>query len=93
MHHVPNLLMAHWCDPVHEEDGGDDIHSPLPQQGIEILRAELDALTFNNGIALARDDVSGTELVPELVKKARAEDMDHFKRLGVYRVVPRSHQS
>jgi hypothetical protein len=49
-------------------------------------------LTFKNGIASARDDVTGTELVPDLVVTARREEMYYFKRLGVYRGVPRSHQ-
>ena len=30
--------------------------------------------------------------MPELVKAARAEEMTYFKKLGVYRIVPRSHQ-
>ena len=38
------------------------------------------------------DDVSNTELIPSLVKKARELEMDYFKKLGVYEHVPRSHQ-
>ena len=49
-------------------------------------------MTCKNGIAFARDDVTGTELVPELVIQARREEMTYFKKLGVYKVVPRSHQ-
>lgn len=41
---------------------------------------------------MARDDVAGVKLVPELVKRARAEEMTYFKKPGVYEVVPRSHQ-
>ena len=37
---------SNWCDPVHTEDGGDAVHSLMPQQGIEALRVELDALTL-----------------------------------------------
>ena len=82
----------HWLDPVHEQDGGCDRFGALPQNGIQILKAELDALTWKDGIAVAKDDVSGVELVPELVKAARAEEMAYFKKLGVYKIVPRSHQ-
>ena len=63
-----------------------------PQRGIEILKGELESLTFRDGIAVAKDDVSGEELVPELVKIARAEEMTYFKKLRVYDVVPRSDQ-
>ena len=82
---------SHWVHPVHEEDAGDDKFGLRPQQGIDILKKELDALTFKDWIAVAKDDVSGKELVPALVKAARAEEMAYFKKLGVYRIVPRSH--
>ena len=55
---------SNWVDPVHEEDGGDDRFGAKPQEGINILKAELDALSFKNGIATARDDVSGTSSSP-----------------------------
>ena len=57
-----------------------------------MLRAELDELSFRDGMAFARDDVAGTELVKDLVFQARAEEMTYFKKLGVYKVVPRAHQ-
>ena len=82
----------HWCDPVHEPDGGDDHFGIRPQTGIDILAGELESLMFRDGIATAKDDVTGTELVPELVRAARAEEMSYFKKLGVYKVVPRSDQ-
>ena len=84
---------AHWIDPVHEEDGGNDKYGASPQRGIEVLRSELDALNFRGGIAHASDDVSGKELVPELVQVARSEEMAYFKKLGVYEVVPKSQQA
>ena len=59
---------------------------------IELLQSDLDALTMRNRIASAKDDVSGAELLPEWVAVARAEEMTYFRKLGVYRVVPRSHQ-
>ena len=58
-----------------------------------MLEEELATLSFKNGIAFARDDVTGTELVPEFVIEARREEMTYFKKLGVYKVVPQSHQS
>ena len=54
----------HWKDCVHEEDGGSDDRGVRPQHGIDILRSELDALVFRNGIAVAKDDVTGNSLVP-----------------------------
>ena len=64
---------ANWEDTMHEPDGGMDIVEERPQFGIDILQRELDALTMRNGITVARDDVSGAELVPELVAQARGE--------------------
>ena len=81
---------GNWCDYVHEQDGGDDKFGTRPQRGIEMLAKELESLTFRDGIAMAKDDVTGTVLVPELVRLARAEEMSYFKKLGVYDVVPRS---
>jgi len=78
-------------DPVHGEDGENDDFGPTPQRCIELFKEELASSFFKNGIAFARDDVTGTELVPDLVIKARREEMTCFKKLGVYRVVPRSH--
>ena len=65
----------HWFDPVHEEDGGCDCFGARPQNGIAILKEHLDAPTWKNGIAVAKDDVSGVDLVPDLVRAARAEEM------------------
>ena len=83
----------HWRDLVHEEDSGGDTHGIRPQEGIEIMKEELDALIFRDGIAVARDDVSGKELVPKLVQEARDEEISYFMKRGVCEVVPRSHQS
>ena len=80
----------HWVDPVHEEDGGDDKFGPRHQCGIDICKAELDALSY--GVAYARDGVTVTALLPVLVVQARLEEMTYFKKLGVYKVVPRAHQ-
>ena len=83
---------SHWMDDMHEADGGSDTVGPRPQRGIEILQHELDMISWKNGIAYARDDVTGVELNPDLVRDARREEMDYFRRLGVYKVVPREHQ-
>lgn len=85
-------IPSHWCDHVHEEDGGSDVRGERPQNGIKLLKDELDALTFKNGIAVAKDDASGKELVPKLVQKARDEEVEYFMKRGVSDVVPRSHQ-
>ena len=73
----------HWIDPVHEEDGGNDGFGPRPQRGIELLKDELALFTFKTGIAFARYDVTGTEIVPDLVVTARQEEMTYFKKLRV----------
>ena len=85
-------LPEHWVDCVHEEDGGSDDRGVRPQHGITILNEELDALTFKNGIAVAKDDVSGNDLVPALVRTARDEEIAYFAKREVYKIVPRSHQ-
>ena len=56
------------------------------------MRKHMDALVYKQGIHVAKDDVSGKDLVPELVVKAREEEMSYFRKLGVYKVVPREHQ-
>ena len=55
----PVCYPSHWTDGVHEEDSGCDERGTRPQQGIEILKEEPDALTFKTCIATATDDVSG----------------------------------
>ena len=70
----------------------DDKFGPRPQCGIDIFKAELDALPFKDGVAAARDDFTGAVLLPDLVVQARLEEMTYFKKLGVYKVVPRAHQ-
>ena len=82
----------HWEDCMHEPDGGLDVVGPRPQRGIELLRSELDALVMRDGLTYAKDDVTGVELLPDGVKRARQEEMVYFKTLGVYKVVPRTHQ-
>ena len=67
---------------MHEDHGGNDKFGLRSQRDIEILLADMDALTFNNRTDEAKDDVSGSR--PELVKIARAEEMDFFRRFGVY---------
>ena len=49
-------------------------------------------MSFRDGAAFARDDVAGTELLLDLVVQARLEEMTYFKKLGVYKIVPRAHQ-
>ena len=82
----------HWTDGAHREEDGCDERGTRPQQGIDILKEELVAPTFKHGIATATDDVSGEELVPNLVHSARNEEIAYATKRGVYKVVPRSHQ-
>ena len=39
---------------------------------------------------IAWDDVNGVDLDPELVKKARREEVEFYKTMGVYEKVPLS---
>ena len=52
----------------------------------------MDGLSFKSGYETAWDDVSNAELVPKLVREARALEMEYFYMLGLYERVPRSHQ-
>ena len=74
------------------QDGGCDDRGIRPQHGIELLKGELDALIFRNGITTATDDASGKELVPTLLQSAREEEIAYFMKRGSKQVVPRSHQ-
>ena len=69
----------HWVDDMHERDGGNDKFGLRPQCGIDILEGEMQSLIFRDGIAVAKDDVTGKELVPKLVQEARAEEMKYFR--------------
>ena len=55
-----------------------------PQDGRQLLQDELNSLKIDTaGGELAWDDVSGMDLVPELVHKARAEEMQVCGDKGV----------
>ena len=82
----------HWMDTWHEPEGGFDVRGVRPQYGVTILESEMSALTCKGGYEVAFDDVSNAQLEPSLVKAARALEMEYFKKLGVYEVVPREHQ-
>ena len=69
-----------------------DARGDRPQCGVTALQSEMKALSCRGGYKTAWDDVSNAELVPDLVKAARALEMEYFHRLGVYEVVPKSHQ-
>ena len=79
-----------WVDFVHEEHGGRDERGVRPQQGIEILRGQMQALYMKNGIMTATDDVNDVDLDAGMVQQAREEEMSFFKKLGVYTRVKRS---
>ena len=51
---------------------------PLATKDITVVHREEDGKT------LAWDDVTGSELDPKLVLKARTEEMEQFKKHGVY---------
>ena len=69
----------HWVDLHHSDDENDDM-----------MNKELFALRVKNGEAWATDDVSGAILDPNEVRKARALEIEYFRKMGVYTKVPRS---
>ena len=69
---------SHWVDEQHAE-GEDEV----------IMAKELSALGIKSGIGWAVDDVSGATLNPEGAKKARIEEFNFFRKMGVYVKVPR----
>ena len=81
-----------WIDTWHDEDGGCDERGLRPQNGVTLLKQEMDGLTCKNGYETAWDDVTNAPLNPVLMRKAREVEMEYFERLGVYERVPRSHQ-
>ena len=73
-----------WRDEVHEKEGGCDTIGPRPQDGRNVLEEEMEK--WMN----ATDDVTGAELKPGLVRKARSEEMAFFKEMNAYTRCPRS---
>ena len=69
----------HWRDEQHED----------PTETEEFNRLILQLKT-KDGVSWAVDDVSGSPLDAEMVKKAREEEMSYFRRMVVYNKVPRS---
>ena len=81
---------ANWKDMIHDEDGGMDMFGRRPQNGTATLRHELSKLAFSDGVEWAQDDVSGVNLDPSMMRKAREVEMTFFRKMGVYTRVPRS---
>ena len=54
------------------------------------MKRQMSALYEKNGMPEAWDDIHNVFLEPDKVTAARAEEMSFFKKLGVYRRVPRA---
>ena len=80
---------GHWVDHMHEHDGGEDKLGERVRDGVEELRKHMDALYRRGGMPEAWDDMNGVFLDPSLVAAARKEEMAFFRKLGVYKRVPR----
>ena len=76
-------------DRLHEPEGGED-RVGCHRVGIEQLNKHMDALYSRDGNPEAWDDMNNVFLDPAMVANARKEEMDFFKKLGVYKRVPRS---
>ena len=70
------LAMKHWRDDKHDDDGGNEQFGYRPQDGRQISKEHLDGLQVCEGVASAWDDVTGEDLNPELVRKARETEME-----------------
>ena len=81
-----------WADFTHEFDGHGLDASPGYRSGERLLSGELQSLYEHHGIEEAVDDISGAQLDPESVKKARGVEMGFFKDMQVYEKVPRAEQ-
>ena len=77
-------------DNVHEPDGGCDQFGLRQGSGVEEMQKHMSALYERQGMPEAWDDVNNVFLEPAKVVDARAEEMRFFKKLGVYRRVPRA---
>ena len=79
MFHPPGGWNEAWLDKVHEDDENEAM-------------AKISQLMMRDGIMWATDDVNGMELDPKAVKAARKIEMEFFKKMKVYTIVPESHQ-
>ena len=82
----------HWVDHMHEPDGGEDTIG-CTRLGVAEFQRHMDALYSRNGVLAAWGDVDEVFLDPASVKLACAEEIAIFKKLGVYRRVPRTRVS
>ena len=78
-----------YVDHLHEPHGGCDLHGGNVGNGVEVLQQHMDALYQRGGAPEAWDDMNNVFLDPTMVVNARKEEMDFFKKLGVYERVPR----
>jgi hypothetical protein len=80
---------GHFVDHLHEPHGGCDLHGANVRDGVEMLQLQMSALYERGGAPEAWDDMNNVFLDPAMVASARKEEMDFFKKLGVYKRVPR----
>ena len=74
---------------MHELEGGED-RVGSQRLGIAELQRHMDSLYSRHGVPEAWDDMNDVFLDASAVRRARAEEMEFFKKLGVYKRVPRS---
>ncbi len=77
-------IPEHWVDAVHEEEGGQDALGSRPQDGRRLMREGLDMLSRTGGCMTAWDEITGTELGIEGVRKARKMSIRLLKDSNVY---------
>ena len=80
----------YWVDNVHEPEGGCDAFGARVGNGTEEMKKQMDSLYERQGMPEAWDDMNNVFLDPKQVKAARAEEMAFFKKLGVYKRVPKA---
>ena len=73
----------HCGDYTHEFDGHGVDAGPDDRQADDLLSAELMSLYVQNGVEMLAEDVSGANLDPAAMQKARGVEMDYFKGMSL----------
>ena len=66
-HGGPQAITPITGSTIGMKNGGDDSRGVRPQMGVTILQKEMDGLLYKGDCEVAWDDVTNTELIPDLV--------------------------
>ena len=62
----------------------------IDRKEVEAMRANAKQCHDEDENLIAYDDVTGAALDPKRVQQARADEMEYFRKMGVYCKVPKS---